>query len=40
MWSISLYAIGALSGLVFIYYVFLNLVLASEESSLLDQQDD
>jgi len=40
MLTIGLYFLGAFSGLIFIYYVFLNLVLASEESSLLDQQDD
>ncbi len=40
MWSVSLYIVGALSGLFIIYYVFINVVLASEESCLLDQQDD
>ncbi|WP_284730688.1 hypothetical protein [Shewanella jiangmenensis] len=40
MWSIAFYIVGALSGFFTIYYVFINVVLASEESCLLDPKDD
>ncbi|CAM2909344.1 MAG: hypothetical protein WAqPseu_42580 [Shewanella algae] len=39
MLQVTLYLVGSLSAFVLVYYLFLNLVLASEESRLLDPKD-